>query len=256
MDGLRPGWAVKAIVVIILTSILFRCVSATNHSVGGSAGWDLASDLRAWSAATTFHVGDSLVFTYTPLHDVLEVDESDFELCLISHPISAHRDGNTVIPLSQTGARYFICGRLGHCDMGLKLQLQVLPQLTTNATDAGSNDDDGNSGSGDDGDGETGQHHGGGGGGGGGHGRRYPPPPPPHSHGSQPPPPNVKPDPVVDQPSAHVPPPAPSPCKASGACHVEELNWWCLPLITLLLIISSRPRETLCFLFTSLHLAI
>jgi hypothetical protein len=60
MDGLRPGWAVKAIVVIILTSILFRCVSATNHTVGGSAGWDLASDLRAWSAATTFHVGDSL----------------------------------------------------------------------------------------------------------------------------------------------------------------------------------------------------
>lgn len=60
MEGLRPGWAVKAIVVIMMTSILFRCVSATNHSVGDSTGWDLASDLRAWSAATTFHVGDSL----------------------------------------------------------------------------------------------------------------------------------------------------------------------------------------------------
>ena len=60
MEGLRPEWAVKAILVIIITSILIRCVSATNHSVGGSSGWDLASDLQAWSAATTFHVGDSL----------------------------------------------------------------------------------------------------------------------------------------------------------------------------------------------------
>jgi hypothetical protein len=187
------------------------------------------------------------VFAYTPLHDVLEVNESDFELCLISHPINAHRDGNTVIPLSQTGARYFICGRLGHCDMGLKLQLQVLPQLTTNATDAGSNGDDGNSGSGDDGDGETGQRH--------ERGRRYPPPPPkissqppppPHSHEGQPLPANVQ-----------LPVPSPeSPCKASGACQVEAMNWWGLPLITLLLIISSRPRETLRFLFTSLHLVI
>ena len=57
---MRPGWAVKAILVIIITSILIRCVSATNHTVGGSSGWDLASNLQAWSSATTFHVGDFL----------------------------------------------------------------------------------------------------------------------------------------------------------------------------------------------------
>nr|POE75079.1 uclacyanin 1 [Quercus suber] len=56
---MRPGWAVKAILVIIITSILIRCVFATNHTVGGSSGWDLASNLQAWSSATTFHVADS-----------------------------------------------------------------------------------------------------------------------------------------------------------------------------------------------------
>ncbi|KAF3976263.1 hypothetical protein CMV_000537 [Castanea mollissima] len=132
---MRPGWAVKAILVIIITSILIRCVSATNHTVGGSSGWDLASNLQAWSSATTFHVGDFLVFTYTPVHDVLEVGKSDFEMCRVSHPLNAYRDGETVISLSSEGSRYFICGRHGHCDMGLKLQLQVLPRLnTTTAT--------------------------------------------------------------------------------------------------------------------------
>jgi hypothetical protein len=187
------------------------------------------------------------VFAYTPLHDVLEVDQSDFDLCQISHPINAHRDGYTVIQLNQTGARYFICGRLGHCDMGLKLQAQVLPQLTPNATHAGSdgngNGDGENGGNGDD----TDQRHGG------GRGRNSPPhntnqptPPLDHGHESPAPPSNrSKKKPEV--------PPATSPCKG----HVEapgSLNWWCLPLITLLLIISSRPRETLCFLFTFLHL--
>ncbi|KAK7821149.1 uclacyanin 1 [Quercus suber] len=128
---MRPGWAVKAILVIIITSILIRCVSATNHTVGGSSGWDLASNLQAWSSATTFHVGDFLVFTYTPVHDVLEVGKPDFEMCRVSHPLNAYRDGETVISLSSEGSRYFICGRHGYCDMGLKLQLQVLPRLNT-----------------------------------------------------------------------------------------------------------------------------
>ena len=65
--GLRPQWAVKAIVIIILGSILFRCVTAANHTVGGPSGWDLTSDLQAWTADTTFHVGDSLG-TYAYIH--------------------------------------------------------------------------------------------------------------------------------------------------------------------------------------------
>ncbi|KAM1340879.1 hypothetical protein ACFX2H_039203 [Malus domestica] len=137
MKGLRPGWAVKAILVVIFTSMFFRCVSAgpaaaatnTNHSVGGASGWDLSSNLQAWAARATFHVGDSLVFRYTPVHDVLEVGNMDYDLCHTIDPMETHNDGETVIPLRQTGDRYFICGRLDHCAIGLKLHVLVLPAL-------------------------------------------------------------------------------------------------------------------------------
>lgn len=60
MMALRPGWTMRMIIVIIITAIFFRCVAATNHSVGGDSGWDLNSNILAWSAATTFQVGDYL----------------------------------------------------------------------------------------------------------------------------------------------------------------------------------------------------
>ncbi|XP_048422277.1 blue copper protein-like [Pyrus x bretschneideri] len=134
--------AMKAIIVVavMLTSMFFRCgVSAstaamaaatnTNHSVGGASGWDLSSNLRAWATRTAFRVGDSLVFRYTPVHDVLEVRKTDYDLCHTVDPLEMHNDGETVTPLREAGNRYFICGRLGHCAMGLKLHVLVLPAL-------------------------------------------------------------------------------------------------------------------------------
>ncbi|KAL6281781.1 hypothetical protein ACE6H2_018662 [Prunus campanulata] len=142
--GVRAGLAVKAIVVVIFTSMWFRCVSTfaaaatinTNHSVGGASGWDLSSNLQAWATHATFHVGDSLVFRYTPVHDVLEVKKTDYDRCHTVDPMETHDDGETVIQLREVGNRYFICGRLGHCAMGLKLHVQVFPAqlMTNNAT--------------------------------------------------------------------------------------------------------------------------
>ncbi|XP_028963373.2 blue copper protein-like [Malus domestica] len=133
------------VVAVMFSSMLFRCgVSAstmataaatnTNHSVGGASGWDLSSNLRAWATRTAFRVGDSLVFRYTPVHDVLEVTKTDYDLCHTVDPLEMHNDGETVIPLREAGNRYFICGRLGHCAMGLKLHVLVLPalQMSTN----------------------------------------------------------------------------------------------------------------------------
>lgn len=57
---MMPRWAVKAILLTVLVSIPLRCASATNHSVGGPTGWDLSSNVQAWSATNTFHVGDTL----------------------------------------------------------------------------------------------------------------------------------------------------------------------------------------------------
>ncbi|KAL5545353.1 hypothetical protein UlMin_009137 [Ulmus minor] len=116
-------------VAIIIASILVRCVSAaaTNHTVGGTSGWDLSSNLQGWVNQNTFHVGDSLLFSYLPVHDVVEVNQVDYQLCDSSHPIQTHNEGETLIPLTSPGSRFFICGQKGHCGMGLKLQIQILP---------------------------------------------------------------------------------------------------------------------------------
>ncbi|KAM6547564.1 hypothetical protein CsatB_019240 [Cannabis sativa] len=131
---LRTDWGVKNVIVMVavIGSVFFRCnVSAANITVGGSSGWDLTSDLQAWTAETPFHVGDSLVFSYSGAHDVIEVQEQDYESCNVSHPIKTYNDGETVVPLNQQGTRYFVCGRQGHCLMGQKLQVNVLPSPTT-----------------------------------------------------------------------------------------------------------------------------
>lgn len=67
MEGvtLQMQCGVKAIFIIIMVSMLFRgAASATNHTVGGVSGWDLTSDIQAWTSGTTFHVGDSLGTLY------------------------------------------------------------------------------------------------------------------------------------------------------------------------------------------------
>ncbi|CAO2833063.1 unnamed protein product [Amaranthus hypochondriacus] len=136
MEGLaNPVSTAKTIMIIIMSAILFRCVSAVsvNHTVGGSSGWSLSSNLSLWSASKSFFVNDSLVFSYTPDYDVIELSKSDFDTCRINSPISTHDDesGQTVILLSQPGWRYFVCGRPHHCNMGLKLSVHVQDHPTT-----------------------------------------------------------------------------------------------------------------------------
>ncbi|KAJ4960240.1 hypothetical protein NE237_020150 [Protea cynaroides] len=127
INQLRPAWTVKAIIVILLSSILFRCVTATNHTVGGPTGWGLTSDVKNWASNTSFFTGDNLVFVYRPEHDVIEVEEQGYAQCQIRSPIRTHNAGTTVIPLTYPGTRYFVCGKPGHCLEGLKLQVDVLP---------------------------------------------------------------------------------------------------------------------------------
>ncbi|KAK7314744.1 hypothetical protein VNO77_33272 [Canavalia gladiata] len=135
MERLRPAWAVKAIIVIVFTSILFRCVCGANLTVGGASGWDLSSNIQAWYSTITFNVGDDLVFIYTPVHDVVELNQLGYETCTIANALSTYDTGETVIHLTAPGTRYFVCGRLGHCQQGLKLQVQVLAQSNnTNET--------------------------------------------------------------------------------------------------------------------------
>ncbi|KAL2943037.1 Uclacyanin 1, partial [Bienertia sinuspersici] len=72
----------------------------------------LLQSLSLWSSTSSFFVNDSLVS--------------------INSPISTYFDefGQTVIPMSQPGWRYFICGRSNYCSLGLKLSIQVLYEIS------------------------------------------------------------------------------------------------------------------------------
>ncbi|QHO12853.1 uclacyanin-3-like [Arachis hypogaea] len=128
MEQLRAAWAAKTIVMIIITSILFQCVCGVNHTVGETSGWDLTSNIQAWASSATFSVGDDLVFLYTPVYDVVEVNQQGYDTCTIANAMATYSSGETVIHLTVPGTRYFVCGRLGHCQQGLKLQVQVQTQ--------------------------------------------------------------------------------------------------------------------------------
>lgn len=74
------------------------------------------------------------VFTYTPVHDVVEVNKQGYDTCTITNAIATYDTGETVIHLTKEEARYFVCGRMGHCQQGLKLEAQVLDQSNNNGT--------------------------------------------------------------------------------------------------------------------------
>ncbi|PNX94590.1 blue copper protein, partial [Trifolium pratense] len=127
---MRP--AVKAIIVIVFTSTLIRCVCGANHTVGGASGWDIISNMQDWSSTTTFNVGDDLVFSYTPLYDVVEVNKQGYDTCTIANAIAIDNTGETVIHLTDNRTRYFVCGRMRHCKQGLKLKVQIQAQPKNN----------------------------------------------------------------------------------------------------------------------------
>ncbi|XP_020155067.1 stellacyanin [Aegilops tauschii subsp. strangulata] len=98
---------------------------AASYTVGNSAGWDISADLQSWAAAKIFNVGDVLVFTYSKTHTLDEVDAAGFKSCSAANALLSSSDGNTTVPLTAGGDRYFICGHQMHCLGGMKLHVHV-----------------------------------------------------------------------------------------------------------------------------------
>lgn len=70
--------------------------------------------------------GNETVFKYSSaMHDVTEVQKSAYDSCLATNPTQKYTDGNTTIPLTAAGTRYFICGVTGHCAGGMKVAVTV-----------------------------------------------------------------------------------------------------------------------------------
>ncbi|VAH34907.1 unnamed protein product [Triticum turgidum subsp. durum] len=119
----------QAGVALALCALLLHGVAwearAASYTVGNSAGWDISADLQSWAAAKIFNVGDVLVFTYSKTHTLDEVDAAGFKSCSAANALLSSSDGNTTVPLTAGGDRYFICGHQMHCLGGMKLHVHV-----------------------------------------------------------------------------------------------------------------------------------
>ena len=111
--------------LMILLALFGVAVGGTVHKVGDSSGWTMMGvNYEAWASSKTFQVGDSLAFEYNNgFHDVTEVTHNDFELCQPSKPLAINQTGSDRISLTKPGYQNFICGVLGHCKIGQKLQI-------------------------------------------------------------------------------------------------------------------------------------
>ncbi|CAN6197804.1 unnamed protein product [Urochloa humidicola] len=120
-------------VAALMAAALLGAASAATYNVGEPSGsWDLRTNYGDWAASKRFHPGDQLVFKYSPqAHDVLEVSKADYDSCSTASPIATHNSGSDAIALTSAGTRYFICGFTGHCDGGMKLQINVVPSATS-----------------------------------------------------------------------------------------------------------------------------
>lgn len=98
------------------------------------------------------------MFQYSKYHTLDEVDEAGFKNCSAANALLSRSDGNTTVPLTAPGDRYFICGNQLHCLGGMQLhvlvnqpaggapagppQPQAPPQMGSGAALAPSTDDD------------------------------------------------------------------------------------------------------------------
>ncbi|KAM0955702.1 hypothetical protein ACFX2A_024557 [Malus domestica] len=117
---------------LVVVTMLIELAMAATYMVGGPNGaWDSSTDLQTWASLQSFLVGDNLNFQYSPNHDVIEVPKADYDSCQASNSIQSYTGGSTTIPLSSPGKRYFICGTIGHCSQGMKLEVNTLATSAT-----------------------------------------------------------------------------------------------------------------------------
>lgn len=61
------------------------------------------------------------------MHDVRQVSHEDFQSCNAKAPIEEYTTGMDSITLKMAGHHYFLCGIPGHCQVGQKVEINVLP---------------------------------------------------------------------------------------------------------------------------------
>uniref|UniRef100_A0A0D9X473 Phytocyanin domain-containing protein n=1 Tax=Leersia perrieri TaxID=77586 RepID=A0A0D9X473_9ORYZ len=116
-----------SLLAVVVVAAAFTTVSGASYGVGEpNGGWDMQTNYTAWASSINFHLGDQLVFKYSPAaHDVVEVTKAGYDACSAASPVAIHRTGQDAVELNRLGSRYFICGVPGHCNAGMKLQVRT-----------------------------------------------------------------------------------------------------------------------------------
>ncbi|KAI3691717.1 hypothetical protein L6452_31519 [Arctium lappa] len=122
--------APRLIIVLIATIlVLATSISAKDYVVGDDSGWTLDFDYQTWAKDKVFFVGDNLVFNYASgSHNVVKVNGTGFQQCIVSSTNEVLTSGRDVIPLKTPGRKWYICGVGKHCESrNMKLVITVLP---------------------------------------------------------------------------------------------------------------------------------
>lgn len=109
----------------IAAALCMQYTWAVQYDVGGRPGWYTSVDFKTWASAKRFTTGDTLVFKYSVVHSLVEVNKAGYDSCSAATAIKSYSDGNTAIVLSKAGKRYFISGSAGHCNAGMKLEVDT-----------------------------------------------------------------------------------------------------------------------------------
>ncbi|WOL13652.1 uclacyanin 1 [Canna indica] len=123
------GVLVLATLLLLSTENAGGAAQGTQHVVGDDHGWDLSSNVPAWSMNRIFRVGDNIWFAYSAAEEsILELQtKEEFESCDLSNPIQMYTYGLDKVKLDEQGTRYFVSGKPNQCRKGLKLHVEVMP---------------------------------------------------------------------------------------------------------------------------------
>ncbi|KAL3519386.1 hypothetical protein ACH5RR_017535 [Cinchona calisaya] len=121
-------------VVVVLFSLGIggkRAVAQVHHVVGDDKGWAPSTDLVSWFTGRVFRVGDKIWFAYPATEEsIMELQTSEeFYSCDLSNPIRMYTKGLDKVSLDSEGVRFFTSGNSENCKNGLKLPVNVQPQV-------------------------------------------------------------------------------------------------------------------------------
>uniref|UniRef100_A0A0E0HX16 Phytocyanin domain-containing protein n=1 Tax=Oryza nivara TaxID=4536 RepID=A0A0E0HX16_ORYNI len=118
---------VLLLAIVSAVALLPAMVSATDYTVGDGHGWTLEYPSTNWADGKSFQIGDKLVFTYTKgKHTVTEVDGAAFHACnRQGNTLMTWNSGNDTVALDKAGKRWFFCNVDNHCELGMKLVVDV-----------------------------------------------------------------------------------------------------------------------------------